>query len=183
MDLMEALRTRRAIREYTKEPIDDDVIKELIAAAVLAPSSVDLQPWGFAVVQGGERLHAVGAEAKSYAAAHLPPASPLHAHAVDPTFEMFHGAAALIVICAVNDEPQSAEDCCLAGENLMLAAHARGLGACWIGLSRPWLNAPATKIELGIPDGWCPVGPIILGHRRELPPPTPREKPTIVWCR
>lgn len=183
MDLMEALRTRRAVREFTTAPVGDDAIKELIAAAILAPSAVNLQPWGFAVVLGGERLHRLGVEAKSYAAAHLPTDSPLHAHAVDPAFEIFHGAAALIVISAVNDEPQSAEDCCLAGENLMLAAHAKGFGTCWIGLSRPWLNAAATKTELGIPAGWHPVAPIILGHRRTPPAPTPREKPTILWCR
>ncbi len=181
MDLMEALRTRRAIREFTTEPVGDDVIEALIAAAILAPSSVNLQPWRFAVVRDGKRLHELGAKAKSFAAAHLSPASPLHAHAVDPTFEIFHGAAALIVICAVNDEAQSAEDCCQAGENLMLAAHARGLGACWIGLSRPWLNDAAVKTELGIPASWRPVAPIILGHRKTLPPPTPREKPTILW--
>ncbi len=182
MDLMEALRTRRAIREFTAEPVGDDLIKELIAAAILAPSASNLQPWGFAVVLGEERLHALGVEAKSHAAAHLATDSPLRAHAVDPTFEIFHGAAALIVICAVNDETQSAEDCCLAGENLMLAAHAKGLGTCWIGLSRPWLNDAAAKTELGIPAGWHPVAPIILGHRRTLPLPTPREKPTILWC-
>ncbi len=183
MDLMEALRTRRAIREFTTEPVTDDLIKELIEAAILAPSAVNLQPWGFAVVQGREQVQALGVEAKSYAAAHLPANSLLHAHAVDPTFEIFHGAVALIVICAINDEAQSAEDCCLAGENLMLAAHARSLGTCWIGLSRLWLNDAKTKIELGIPASWCPVAPIILGHRRTLPPPTPREKPTILWCR
>ncbi len=183
MDLMEALRTRRAIREFTTEPVGDDLIEELIAAAILAPSSVNLQPWRFAVVRGRELLQSLGVEAKSYAAAHLPGDSPLHAHAVDPTFEIFHGATALIVICAVNDEAQSVEDCCLAGENLMLAAHARELGTCWIGLSRLWLNDAKTKIELGIPASWRPVAPIILGHRRTLPPPTPRKKAAILWCR
>ncbi len=65
----------------------------------------------------------------------------------------------------------------------MLAAHASGLGTCWIGLSRPWLNDPTVKTELGIPADWHPVAPIVLGHRRTLPPPTPREQPTIRWCR
>lgn len=183
MELMEALRTRRAVREFTSEPVEETAIKQLIGAAILAPSAVNLQPWGFAVVQGAERLHALGAEAKRHAAAHLPAGSPLHAHATDPAFEIFHGAPALIVVCAIRDDSQSSEDCCLAGENLMLAAHAKGLGTCWIGLSRPWLNAPAVKAELGIPADWHPVAPIVVGHRRTLPPPTPREDARIVWCR
>ncbi|MGX7871985.1 nitroreductase family protein [Mesorhizobium sp. ORM6] len=54
-------------------------------------------------------------------------------------------------MCAKNEERQSDEDCCLAGQNLMLAAHARGLGTCWIGLSRPWLTETSVKKELGIP--------------------------------
>lgn len=63
----------------------------------------------------------------------------------------------------------------------MLAAHAQGLGTCWIGLSRPWLNDPAVKAKLGIPAEWHPVAPIVLGHRKALPSPTPREKANIVW--
>ncbi len=90
MDLMEALRTRRAIREFTTEPVGDDVIEELIAAAILAPSARQPAALGpslwCAEASGCMRW---GLEAKAYAAAHLPPASPLHAHAVDPTFEMF----------------------------------------------------------------------------------------------
>lgn len=104
MDLMEALRTRRAIREFTAEPIDARLIDDLIAAAILAPSAMGLEPWAFVVVQGAERLRALEPEAKSYAAAHLPSGSPLMAHATDPSFAMFHGAAALIIICAVNSD-------------------------------------------------------------------------------
>jgi nitroreductase len=182
MELMDALRTRRAVREFTDEPVGHRAVEELIEAAILAPSAVNRQPWAFAVVSGKERLHALSAEAKRHVLTHLPPASPLATHAADPAFDVFHGAAALVVICAVDDQSQSCEDCCLAGENLMLAAHAKGLGACWIGLSRPWLNEAAVKNELGIPPDWHPVAPIILGHRRTLPAPTSREKARIVWC-
>lgn len=183
MELMEALRTRRAVREFTPENVDEAVIGALIGAAVLAPSSVNLQPWGFAVVRGAERMQALAAEAKRHAAAHLPSGSPMAAHAADPAFEIFHGAPALVVISAIDDERQSSEDCCLAGENLLLAAHATGLGSCWIGLARPWLNEASVKAELGIPAEWHPVAPIVLGHRRALPQPTPRHEPRIVWCR
>lgn len=183
MELMDALRTRRAVREFSAEPVDDVAVEELIGAAVLAPSAVNLQPWAFAVVQGPERLRALSAEARRYALAHLPAGSPLARLVADPAFEIFHGAAALVVICAIDDERQSSEDCCLAGENFMLAAHAKGLGTCWIGLSRAWLSEPSVKTELGIPAGWHPAAPIVLGHPMALPAPTAREKARIVWCR
>lgn len=182
MDLMEALHTRRAVREYTDEPIEAAELEELIAAAILAPSAMNLQPWAFAVVRGTSRLHALSGEAKRYAQAHLPASSPLSSHVADASFEMFHGAAALIIICATNGESQSAEDCCLAGENLMLAAHGKGLGTCWIGLSRPWLNELAVKAELGIPADLHPTAPIVLGHRRALPPASSRSAANVIWC-
>ncbi|RWM00951.1 MAG: nitroreductase [Mesorhizobium sp.] len=183
MELMVALRTRRAVRVFTGEPVDDITVEELVGAAVLAPSAVNLQPWAFAVVRGTERLHALSAEASRYALAHLPAGSPLATHVADPAFEIFHGAAVLVVICAIDGERQSSEDCCLAGENFMLAAHAKGLGTCWIGLSRAWLNDPSVKAELGIPADWHPTAPIVLGHPSALPAPTPRKKIRIVWCR
>ncbi|MDZ5454466.1 nitroreductase family protein [Labrys sp. ZIDIC5] len=183
MELMDALRSRRAVREFTNEPLDNGLIEDLIEAAILAPSAVNRQPWAFAVVNGRERLHMLSADAKRHALHHLPPDSPLLGHLADVAFEVFHGASALVIICAVDDQMQSAEDCCLAGGNFMLAAHSRGLGTCWIGLSRAWLNEPATKATLAIPTSWRPVAPIALGHCKTRPQPTPREKAKIVWCR
>jgi nitroreductase len=183
MELMEALRTRRAVRDFTDDPVDETVLEDLIGAAILAPSAINRQPWGFVVVLGAARLRRLSVEAKRHVQLHLPAGSPLAMHAADPAFEIFHGAAALVIICAVDGESQSFEDCCLAGENFMLAAHAKVLGTCWIGLSRPWLNDPAVKAELGIPAEWHAVAPIILGHRRSLPSPTPRQKAKIIWSR
>ena len=51
MDLKEAIYTRRAIREFTAEPISESVIRDLIDAAIQAPSAVNQQPWSFCVVR------------------------------------------------------------------------------------------------------------------------------------
>lgn len=183
MELMEALQTRRAIRDFTEEPVDAAVIADLVAAAILAPSAFNLQPWAFAVVNGAARLRELSERARQYQAVHLPAGSPLAGHLADTRFHLLHDAAALVVICATNGESQSAEDCCLAGENLLLAAHAMGLGACWVGLSRSWLELPDVKTELGIPADLNPVAPIVIGHPRTHPGPTPRHEPRIIWCR
>ncbi|UDL90731.1 nitroreductase family protein [Mesorhizobium sp. PAMC28654] len=183
MELMEALRTRRAVRSYTDEQIDNDLIRELIEAATLAPSAMNLQPWAFVVVNGSARLQGLSDEAKRYTIDNLPKGSPLAGHFADKEFKIFHDAPALIMICAKNEERQSDEDCCLAGQNLMLAAHAQGLGTCWIGLSRPWLNATSVKKELGIPPALRPVAPIIVGRVQKLLSATPRDEPLIIWGR
>src|ERR1019366_10750989 len=95
----------------------------------------------------------------------------------DPGFNIFHDAPILVIVCATSDEPQAAEDCCLAAQNLMLAAHAAGLGTCPIGFSRPWLRLPETQKELGIDAGYMPIFPVVVGHPAEHPPAPGRRKP------
>ncbi|MGX7871984.1 nitroreductase family protein [Mesorhizobium sp. ORM6] len=58
--------TRRAVRSYTDEPIDNYLIRELVEAATLAPSAMNLQPWAFVVVNGSARLQGLSDEAKRY---------------------------------------------------------------------------------------------------------------------
>jgi nitroreductase len=161
------------------------VLSELIAAAVLAPSAMNRQPWAFAVVDDSERLASTSDLAKRHVLAGMTADSPLARYRErleDPQFHIFHHAPALVIISATADEGQSREDCCLAGLSLMLAAHARGLGSCWIGFARPWLNLPAAKAELGIPEHFSPVAPIVVGHPKVVPAPTPRDTPRVVWC-
>ena len=87
----------------------------------------------------------------------------------------------LILICGAEKGPWIVEDCALAAENLMLAAHAHGLGSCWIGFAQGFLNMPAGKALLGLSAACVPVAPIIVGRARSTPAPVPRKEPTIHW--
>jgi len=84
-------------------------------------------------------------------------------------------------VLANSEDSQSAEDCCLAGENFMLAARGEGLGTCWIGFARPWLNLPETKREFGLPEKFEVVAPILLGYPKEWPEPHGRNPAEIHW--
>jgi len=84
-------------------------------------------------------------------------------------------------VLAKSMEPQASEDCCLAAENLMLAARDEGLGTCWIGLSRPWFNLPSTKRELSLPQQYEVVAPIILGQPKAWPESHGRHPAEIHW--
>jgi nitroreductase len=179
---MEALRTRRACRQFTPQPVARHLIEELIAAAVLAPSGMNQQPWGFVVVSDAGRVHELGQDAKNQAVRHFQSNRHLRDHLADPAIEIFHGAPALILICATVQTEFSVQDCCLAAENLMLAARALGLGTCWIGLAGPWSNLAETKARLGAPADWTVVAPIIVGHPQAQPSPTPRNKPATIWA-
>jgi nitroreductase len=181
--VIEAIYTRRATRAYTSAPVDRSVIEYLIEAAIQAPSYTDNEPWSFAVVHGVDVLRGFSAEVKAAALAlpleHAMPER-LRLELADPAFNVFHDAAALIIVCAISPRQQDAEDCCLAAENVMLAALAYGLGTCPIGLSRPWLQLPQSKAEIGIDAAHVPVFAIAIGHPA-VPPPSPgRRKPRII---
>lgn len=154
IDVMTTIYSRRAIRAFSDEPVSADAVDQLIDAAVQAPSSMGLEPWAFIVVEGAAKLKEFSDRAKRYYAPHglsQSGGSRVRAMLTDPNLNIFHDAPTLIVVCAVNDLEQSVEDCNLAAENLMLAAHAAGLGTCPIGFSRPWLRLPETKTALRIP--------------------------------
>jgi nitroreductase len=185
MDLREAIYTRRAVREYTAEAVDEKTIRQLIDAAVQAPSAVNQQPWSFCVVRDRALLARISREA----IAHLlktPPAvlaaSPRFQELRrNPDFDIFYHAPVLIVISSAAESPWAVENCALAAENLMLAARGVGLGTCWIGFAQGWLGTPAGKAALNLPATHQPVAPIIVGHPKSAPPPLPRKEPDIRW--
>jgi nitroreductase len=183
MDLLEAIRKRRSVREYTGEPVDDAVLRELIEAAVLAPSAINQQPWTFVVIKDADRLAQISRKAKSHLlkASLSAPAHPFREMLNDPDFDIFYHAPALVVIAAADPTDWAVEDCALAAENLMLAAYAMDLGTCWIGFAQNWLATPEGKAELGIPATYAPIAPIVVGHPRRPPPPVPRKNPDILW--
>jgi nitroreductase len=98
----------------------------------------------------------------------------------DPDYHVFHRAGTLIVIFARSDAHNGPEDCSLAAQNLMLAAVAMGLGTCPIGFARPWLNQAKVKRSLGIPAGYAPVFPVVVGYASGEAPPVPRRAPEIL---
>jgi nitroreductase len=99
----------------------------------------------------------------------------------DPAFTLFYHAPALVLVLAKSFDAQAMEDCCLAAENLMLAARDRDLGTCWIGFARPWLNLPEIKAELGVPQEYQVVAPIVLGHAAGWPESHGRQPAEIHW--
>ena len=94
----------------------------------------------------------------------------------------FASLLALILICAVGDDAWGQIDCTLAAQNLMLAAHGKGLGSCWIGFAQGWLETAAGRAALDLPANWTPVAPIIVGHPAAAASAPPRTKAEVRWC-
>lgn len=188
MNFIDVMKKRRAVREYRHTPLTQAEIEVLIDAATQAPSAMNLQPWAFAVVLGREQVDTYAKRALEWLAAdksRLP--DPVMQNRLaqrireDPDFTLFYHAPALVLVLARSSDSQAVEDCCLAAENLMLAARNRDLGTCWIGFSRPWLNLPETKAELGLPAEYHVVAPIIIGHPVAWPESHGRKPAEIHW--
>lgn len=183
MEIFDAIYQRRAVRDYTDAVVSEAILMTLLNAAVQAPSAMNSQPWAFAIVTDRVRLKDFSDRAKAHFLSLLTPESPLFGHRemlADPATNIFYNAGTLVIICARPVGLEPAEDCSLAAQNMMLAAHASGLGSCPIGLARPWLNLPATKGELGIPVGYAPVFPMIVGFPAGTTPSVSRRHPEVV---
>ena len=184
LDLREAIYTRRAIREFTAEPVSESIVRDLIDAAVQAPSAVNQQPWSFWVVRNQALLADMARKAKTFMLRTSPVGLVSHHFdriLDDPSFNIFYHAPVLIVIATVAEVPWAVEDSALAAQNLMLAARAAKLGTCWIGFAQAWLATDEGKAMLGLPVPYRPVAPIIVGHPKSSPPPVPRRAPEIHW--
>jgi nitroreductase len=184
MDLHESIYTRRAVRAFTSRQVDEATLREIIDAAVQAPSAVNEQPWSFCVVRDQKLLADISRNAKAHMLATTPAGLLSHHFSeilVDPQFDIFYHAPVLIVISAPGISPWATVNCALAAENLMLSACSHGLGTCWIGFAQSWLCADAGRAVLDLPAGHAPVAPIIVGYPKSAPPVVPRKPADIRW--
>jgi len=151
---------RRSIRKYRAEPVADEMVNDLLAAAMAAPSACAKDPWRFVVVRDRETLN-------------------LMADAL-PNGKMLAHAPVGIAVCGELAAAHAGElsyllqDCSAAIENLLLAAHALGLGACWLGVHPRQPRIEALSKILQLPDQILPVSCIALGWPAEQQSPRTR---------
>jgi len=184
MEFMDVVTARRSVRSYTPTPLDRATIEKLIHAAIQAPSATNTQPWAFGVITGVERLKEYGDRVKAKllpALDQMPELERYRDMITDPKYNVFHGAPALVVIYGKPTSLLPEIDCALAAQNLMLAAAAMNLGTCWIGFAQEFFDPPAVKAELGVPESYKAIAPIIVGHPAGTTPPVPRNTPEVVY--
>lgn len=160
MDLYQGLLTRRSVRKYTGEKIPHDVLEEIIKAAQYAPSAHNKQPWEFLVIEDKETLAGL--------------------RNVQRWTSFAKDAACAVIVCGNLDQAFSRDkdgekwdyadiDCALATENLMLAAHAKGIGTCFCGASPMPLVVDGLRKHLQIPANIRPLAIIVMGYPDEHP--------------
>jgi len=185
MSLMGTIRERTSVRSYTAQKLDAGIVRDLLAAAVRAPTAMHAEPWAFVVVQDSEQMRRLSDRSKRYFLDELRQAElnrdgRVRDEFARPEFNLFYNAGTLILICGPSASPLMLPDCWLAAENLMLAACARGLGTCVIGSAATGLNRPESKAELDIPADYSVVAPIIVGFPDGETEPTPRKAARVL---
>ncbi len=158
MDAMDAILSRRSIRKYTQEPVPEKVLKEILDAAMSAPSAGNQQPWHFVVINNRKILD----EIPSF-------------HPYSHSLKM---ASVAILVCGDLELEQHkdfwVQDCSAATENILVAVHAKGLGAVWLGLYPRGERVAGMRALLGIPDHVVPLAIIPIGYPAEGKPPAMR---------
>ena len=158
MDTIKAILTRRSIRKYTIDPIEDNIIEDLLRSAMTAPSAGNEQPWHFLVISDKTLLNKI---------------PDFH-----PYSKMLLKAPVAILVCG--DESLEkykgfwVQDCSAATENILLAAHCKGLGAVWLGIYPLKDRMDGIRELLNIPEGITPFSLISIGYPAEEKPPSER---------
>lgn len=148
MDALEALKTRRSIRAFRKTPVDPKLIEDIVDCARLAPTARNVQPWEFVVVRDPAKLREL-------------------AELADYGRFIAEAPACIAVLC--KDTKYYLEDGSAATQNLLLAAHAHGLGACWVaGDKKPY--ASRVLEVLGAPRDYKLVSLVPLGYSADESP-------------
>jgi nitroreductase len=183
MDVIEAIHGRRSIRSFEPRAPDRETLEALIWDAAQAPPPAirAVKRQAFVVITGAERLADMGERAKAYARSQRADgAAPDWRD--DPQFKVFWDAPVLVLVCANMAAVESEWDCCRSGQNLMLSAHARGLGSCWVGAPLAWLRSPPGAATARPPAGFIAVAPILVGYPKTTPAPRAAERPEVVWA-
>ncbi len=164
---IENIMTRTSIRKYTQQPVEDCKVETMLRAAMAAPTAVNKQPWHFVVVNDKTILGKLAGEGRRG--------------------DMLRNAPLAIVVCGDMNKALEGpirdfwiQDVSAATENLLLAAHALGLGAVWTGLYPNTERAGQVAQTLGMPETMMPLCTVIIGYPDEQPTPKDKWKPENV---
>lgn len=161
MDFWSVIEQRHSVRAFSSAPVSDETIERILKAGILAPSAGNRQPWHFVVV----RSRAVKSNLERAAFG-----------------QSFVGEAPVVIVVCAEPERSAAvyrdrgralyclQDTAAAVENMLLAATALGLGACWVGA----FDEEAAASAVALPAGLRPVALIPLGVPARVPQATPR---------
>ena len=161
--VLDNIATRTSIRDYEARKVEKEKIEKMLRAAMAAPTAMNKQPWHFVVVDKRDVLDALAE--------------------VNPYANMLKKAPLAIVVCGDTDKMIEGggrdfwiQDASAATENLLLAAHAMGLGAVWTGAYPSEERCKGISGALSLSDNLIPLNVIVIGYPAENPQPKEKFK-------
>jgi len=158
MDAIQAVMSRRSIRRYTQQEVSEDTVRQLLEAAMNAPSAGNEQPWQFVVIRQRRILDAIPS--------------------IHPYSQMLKEASLGIVVCGdLSLEVYKGfwvQDCSAATQNILIAAHALGLGAVWLAFYPFEDRVAGLRRMLSLPEQIIPLSMVSVGWPGEKKGPAAR---------
>lgn len=170
-ETLEVIRTRRSVKSYADTPVPRDLVAQVCEAGTWAPCGMGKQAPIILAVTNKELRDRI---------------AKLNAGVMGSNGDPFYGAPVVLIVLADKAVGTYLYDGSLTMENMMLAAHDLGLGACWIHRAKEVFASDEGKAilkDLGIEGDYEGIGNCILGYpKAELPAPKPRKDNYIVWA-
>lgn len=183
------IQTRRSVRRFLPKPVSRDMLERILEAATWAPSAHNCQPWRFAVLTSLEArlrlVESMGADFRRDLVADGVPPADADARVARSRRRILDAPVAITLCCDPSEmQPYSdpsrqqaeylmgVQSVAMAGENLLLAAHAEGLGGVW--MCAPLFTPETVRRALNLPVTWQPQGLVLIGYPEITPEPRPR---------
>jgi nitroreductase len=203
--VIETIKSRRAVRAFRPDPVLKEILEAIVDAGNWAPSGGNRQPWRFVIVEDSTMRHRLRDAAYPYwqeefsrdefpqPFKHL--VEEMYVRCVGWEFQPFdqlrpqiaawkdavYYDAPVVIFVVGGEGPTTNLDCSMVCMNMMLAAHAMGVGSIWVSHGLLGLKDPSIKADLGIQDEEQVFGPILIGYPKIVPSPPEKAPPQVTW--
>ncbi len=168
-EVLNNIYTRRSIRKFTDQAVPGNLVDEVVKAGTCAPSGKNLQTYRFFIMQKEASILAL---------------QDIVAKGMENPSYTFYGTKALVIVTCSKEDVNGVEDGSCALENMMLAAHALGLGSCWINQLKYCGDKPEVAAyldQIGLPEGRRVVGMLALGYAANEGTEHPRQEGLVTY--
>ena len=175
--IIETIKNRRSVRQYSPEQIKDEELESILEAAIYAPTGHNDQPWHFTIVQNKDLINEINDGAKKVMKGmEMEWISKL---GTVKEFNIFHRAPTALIISGKKDATTPIVDCAAAVQNILLAAESLDIGSCWIGFAKFFFLDPDNMKKFNIPEDHEVHFGVALGYKVNENPQAPERNQKV----
>ncbi len=173
-ETLKTIASRRSIRQFKVEQIDDATLQAIVTAGLQAPTGHNDQSWYLVVVQNRELIDEMSTGSKR--AMQTMPVDWIAELGRNAAYHIYYNAPTVVLVAARKDAVSPVPDACAAIQNVLLAAESLGVGSCWIGFARFYFNSEEARRRIGLPEGYEVHYAVSLGYKADGAQPQPPQR-------